>query len=255
MPIVKETGKRPKNLIPKEPIEFVTFPVWEKQPYEMLEWYERFSLWYLSLPSGYRTLNRAYQNCSIAAGQEIPKTQIKRNIDTPDNWEIACKNYRWEERARAYWLKKVQEQDGHIDHVLTEIRERTLKIAMKSLDKIEAMTNYPISRKQITSINEDGTPLQVTIEPNGNWSHRDALTMSKALTDVLEKVMGLDTLEYALNIVQKHGLAVIDPDGKIIGQGAIGSNADDLAVIIRDSAEIDDVLIPTKMMKHDEDEE
>jgi hypothetical protein len=126
---------------------------------------------------------------------------------------------------------------------------------MKSLDKIEAMTNYPISRKQITSINEDGTPLQVTIEPNGNWAHRDALTMSKALADVLEKVMGLDTLEYALNIVQKHGLAVIDPDGKIIGQGAIGSGADDLAVIIRDSAEIDDVLIPTKMMKHDEEEE
>lgn len=251
--VVSKRGRKRTYTIHDEIIEFCCYPIWDQQPLETPDWFERFQAWYLPIPSGYRTLNRAFSNCTEAAGEKVEKTQFKRAKTVPDDWTLACKNYRWEERARAYWLKKVQEQDGHIDHVLTEIRERTLKIALKSLDKIEAMTNYPISRKQITSIDEKGNPLQVTIEPNGNWSHRDALTMTKTLTETLEKVMGLDTLEYALNIVQKNGLAVIDPDGKIIGQGAIEPSVDDLTAIIRDSAVIDeDVLIPTRMTSEEE---
>jgi hypothetical protein len=251
--VVAKRGRKRTYTIHEEVIEFVSYPIWEQQPLETPDWFERFQTWYLTIPSGYRTLNRAFSNCGEAAGETVEKTKFKRAKTVPDDWILACKNYRWEERARAYWLKKIQEQDGHIDHVLTEIRERTLKIALKSLDKIEAMTNYPISRRTITSVDEQGNPLQVTIEPNGNWSHRDALSMSKTLTDVLEKVMGLDTLEYALNIVQKNGLAVIDPDGKLIGSGAIEPSIDDLTAIIRDSAVIDeDVLIPTKMVEEEE---
>jgi hypothetical protein len=253
--VVARRGRKRTYTIHEETIELVTFPVWEQQPLESIDWYERFKTWYLPVPSGYRTLNRAFSNCGEAAGETIEKTKFKRAKTVPDDWILACKNYRWEERARAYWLKKIQDQDGHIDHVLTEIRERTLKIAMKSLDKIEAMTNYPISRRTVTSVDESGRPIQLTIEPNGNWSHRDALSMSKTLTDVLEKVMGFDTLDYAINVIQKNGLAVIDPDGKLVGQEAIAPGVDDdIAAIVRDSAVVDDdVLIPTVITGEEEE--
>jgi hypothetical protein len=254
MSVVQGRGRKPKNLIPSEPIEFTNYPIWEKQPYEMTEWYDRFRLWYLGIPAGYRTLNRSYNNCAGSAGEEIPKTQTKRAKTVPDDWILAHKMYRWEDRAREYWLKKIQDQDGYIDSILAKIREQTLRIAEKSLDKIEAMTNYPISRRTVTSVDETGRPIQITIEPNGNWSHRDALSMSKTLTDVLEKVMGFDTLDYAINVIQKNGLAVIDPDGKLIGQGAIEPATDeDIAAIVRDSAVIDDdVLIPTRITGEEE---
>jgi hypothetical protein len=117
------------------------------------------------------------------------------------------------------------------------------------------MTNYPISRRRIDSVDESGRPIAITIEPNGNWNHRDAVTMAKTLTDTFEKVLGFDTIEYAINIVQKHGLAVIDPDGKLIGHSGIEKLDDGLTSIIRDSAEFDDdVMVPTKISDDDESE-
>ena len=104
-------------------------------------------------------------------------------------------------------------------------------------------------------MDESGRPIAITIEPNGNWSHKDAVTMAKTLTDTFEKVLGFDTIEYAINIVQKHGLAVIDPNGKLIGHSDTGKPDDGLTSIIRDSAEFDDnVMVPTRISDNDESE-
>lgn len=248
-----------KNLIPSEPIEFTHYPVWEQQPYEMSEWFEVFQEFYLILPSRFRTINRAYNNCAEVAGEKIEKTKNKRAKTVDRDWVLAHKMYRWEDRAREYWLKKIQDQEGYVDSILQKIREKTLLITLKSFDKIEAMTNYPISRKQITSVDENGNPLQITIEPNGNWSHRDAPQMAKTLTETLEKVLGFNSLEYALNVVQKNGLTVVDLEGKIVG-GMVSQNTDtefnDLASIIRDSADNDDdVLVPMRIVEDESDED
>lgn len=248
-----------KNLVPPSPIEFTHYPVWEKQPYEMPEWFERFQAFYLMMPSGYRTLNRAYNDCTEVAREEIEKTKNKRAKTVPREWDLAHKMYRWEDRAREYWIKKIQDQEGYIDSVLQKIREKTLLVTLKSFDKIEAMTNYPISRKQITSVDENGRPLQVTIEPNGNWSHRDAPQMAKTLAETLEKVLGFNSLEYALTVVQKNGLTVVDLEGKVVG-GMVAQNTDtefnNLASIIRDSADSDDdALTPVRIIEDELDED
>ena len=252
---VTNRGRKRTYSIHTEVIEFTKYPIWEQQELETPDWFERFQIFYLPIPSGYRTLNRAYSNCGEASGEQIEKTKFKRAKTVPDDWQLAHKNYRWEERAKAYWLLKIQEQQAYTDSILREIREKTLRITLKNLEKIEQMTSYPISRRRIDSVDESGRPIAITIEPNGNWSHRDAVTMAKTLTDTFEKVLSFDTIEYAINIIQKHGLAVVDLEGKLIGHSGTQELDDGLMSIISDSAEFDgDVIIPTKITDNDESE-
>ena len=253
--VVTNRGRKRTYSIHEEVIEFTKYPIWEQQELETPDWFERFQIFYLPIPSGYRTLNRAYSNCGEASGEQIEKTKFKRAKTVPDDWQLAHKNYRWEERAKAYWLLKIQEQQAYTDSILREIREKTLKITLKNLEKIEQMSNYPISRRRIDSVDESGRPIAITFEPNGNWSHKDAVAMAKTLTDTFEKVLGFDTVEYAINIIQKHGLAVVDLEGKLIGPSDIQKLDDGLMSIISDSAEFDDdVMIPTKITNDDESE-
>ena len=252
---VTNRGRKRTYSIHEEVIQFTKYPIWEQQELETPDWFERFQIFYLPIPSGYRTLNRAYSNCGEASGEQIEKTKFKRAKTVPDDWQLAHKNYRWEERAKAYWLLKIQEQQAYTDSILREIREKTLKITLKNLEKIEQMSNYPISRRRIDSVDESGRPIAITFEPNGNWSHKDAVAMAKTLTDTFEKVLGFDTIEYAINIVQKHGLAVVDLEGKLIGHSDNQKLDDGLMSIISNSAEFDDdVMIPTKITNDDESE-
>lgn len=201
------------NLIPNSPIEFGHYPIWERQPYEMAQWFEKFQAFYIHLPAGYRTLNRAFNDCATSAGEEIPKTESKRNITVPEQWQLAYKMYRWEDRAKAYWLKKIQDQEAYRNGILNQIIDKSIKNAFKTLEKSEEINNRSLD------------------DPNGNWSHKDAVIMTKAVTEIVEKALGLDTVEYAISILQKNGLAVIDPDGNLIGQPTDKGNSENETIL------------------------
>ncbi|BBG57926.1 hypothetical protein [uncultured phage] len=201
------------NLIPNSPIEFGHYPIWERQPYEMAQWFEKFQAFYIHLPAGYRTLNRAFNDCATSAGEEIPKTESKRNITVPEQWQLAYKMYRWEDRAKAYWLKKIQDQEAYRNEILNQIIDKSIKNAFKTLEKSEEINNRSLD------------------DPNGNWSHKDAIIMTKAVTEIVEKALGLDTVEYAISILQKNGLAAIDPDGNLIGQPTDKGNSEDETIL------------------------
>jgi hypothetical protein len=55
--------------------------------------------------------------------------------------------------------------------------------------------------------------------------------MTKAVTEIVEKALGLDTVEYAISILQKNGLAAIDPDGNLIGQPTDKGNSEDETIL------------------------
>ena len=210
---VSGKASRFDNLIPNSPIEFGHYPIWERQPYEMAQWFEKFQAFYIHLPAGYRTLNRAFNDCATSAGEKIPKTESKRNITVPEQWQLAYKMYRWEDRAKAYWLKKIQDQEAYRNGILNQIIDKSIKNAFKTLEKSEEINNRSLD------------------DPNGNWSHRDAIIMTKAVTEIVEKALGLDTVEYAISILQKNGLAVIDPDGNLIGQPTDKGNSEDETIL------------------------
>ena len=210
---VSGKASRFDNLIPNSPIEFGHYPIWERQPYEMAQWFEKFQAFYIHLPAGYRTLNRAFNDCATSAGEEIPKTESKRNITVPEQWQLAYKMYRWEDRAKAYWLKKIQDQEAYRNGILNQIIEKSIKNALKTLEKSEEINNRSLD------------------DPNGNWSHKDAVIMTKAVTEIVEKALGLDTVEYAISILQKNGLAVIDPGGNLIGQPTDKGNSEDETIL------------------------
>lgn len=210
---VSGKASRFDNLIPNSPIEFGHYPIWERQPYEMAQWFEKFQAFYIHLPAGYRTLNRAFNDCATSAGEEIPKTESKRSITVPEQWQLAYKMYRWEDRAKAYWLKKIQDQEAYRNGILNQIIDKSIKNAFKTLEKSEEINNRSLD------------------DPNGNWSHKDAVIMTKAVTEIVEKALGLDTVEYAISILQKNGLAVIDPDGNLIGQPTNKGNPEDETIL------------------------
>lgn len=210
---VSGKASRFDNLIPNSPIEFGHYPIWERQPYEMAQWFEKFQAFYIHLPAGYRTLNRAFNDCATSAGEEIPKTESKRNITVPEQWQLAYKMYRWEDRAKAYWLKKIQDQEAYRNGILNQIIDKSIKNAFKTLEKSEEINNRSLD------------------DPNGNWSHKDAVIMTKAVTEIVEKALGLDTVEYAISILQKNGLAVIDPGGNLIGQPTDKGNSEDETIL------------------------
>ena len=206
---VSGKASRFDNLIPNSPIEFGHYPIWERQPYEMAQWFEKFQAFYIHLPAGYRTLNRAFNDCATSAGEEIPRSESKRSITVPEQWQLAYKMYRWEDRAKAYWLKKIQDQEAYRNEILNQIIDKSIKNAFKTLEKSEEINNRSLD------------------DPNGNWSHKDAVIMTKAVTEIVEKALGLDTVEYAISILQKNGLAVIDPDGNLIEQPTDKGNSED----------------------------
>lgn len=206
---VSGKASRFDNLIPNSPIEFGHYPIWERQPYEMAQWFEKFQAFYIHLPAGYRTLNRAFNDCATSAGEEIPRSESKRSITVPEQWQLAYKMYRWEDRAKAYWLKKIQDQEAYRNEILNQIIDKSIKNAFKTLEKSEEINNRSLD------------------DPNGNWSHKDAVIMTKAVTEIIEKALGLDTVEYAISILQKNGLAVIDPDGNLIEQPTDKGNSED----------------------------
>lgn len=208
---VSGKASRFDNLIPNSPIEFGHYPIWERQPYEIAQWFEKFQAFYIHLPAGYRTLNRAFNDCATSAGEEIPPT--RRNIAIPEQWQLAYKMYRWEDRAKAYWLKKIQDQEAYRNGILNQIIDKSIKNAFKTLEKSEEINNRSLD------------------DPNGNWSHKDAIVMTKAVTEIVEKALGLDTVEYAISILQKNGLAVIDPDGNLIGQPTDKGNLEDETIL------------------------
>jgi uncharacterized protein YjaG (DUF416 family) len=149
----------------------------------------------------------------MSAGEEIPKTESKRSITVPEQWQLAYKIYRWEDRAKAYWLKKIQDQEAYRDGILSQIIDKSIKNAFKTLEKSEEINNRSLD------------------DPNGNWSHKDAVIMTKAVTEIVEKALGLDTVEYAISILQKNGLAAIDPDGNLIGQPTDKGNLEDETIL------------------------
>lgn len=203
-------GKAPKGMLPIEPIECERFPVWERQEYELEEWYERFNQFYLPVPSGFRTLNRAFNNAAKAAGEEIERTKNKRAKSVPSDWELACKMYRWEERAKAYWRERCAEQHERTRHKLLEMSEKTLGLLEKAHAKIEKMLDYPLTQQTVTKRYEDGRPQQIIVEPNGSWGHKDALIMAKEAWNLMEKSLFIDDDNYMIERLTAKGYVVTD---------------------------------------------
>ena len=96
------------------------------------------------------------------------------------------------------------------DEVLNVIKKNIYLIILKNLLSIQKMIN---SDSKIISVDENGKPLEVSIKPS-----KDTLIMSKLLTEITEKVINFDSLDYLLLLAEKAGLSVVDPHGKIIGK-------------------------------------
>lgn len=235
-------GKTPKGMLPIEPIVFEKFPIWERQEYELENWYENFNQFYLTLPSGFRSVNRAFNNAATLAGEEIERTKNKRAKTVPDNWTIAHKMYRWEDRARAFWREKCAEQQEFTRHKLLDMAEKTLQLVDKATKKIEAMLDYPLTKQTVTKRYEDGRPQQIIIEPNGTWSHKDAMTMTKEAFNLVERALFIDDDNYLIQQLTQKGYIVLEGESA----GALNSSQND------NDSEMSDELLNSVMSDSEE---
>ena len=96
------------------------------------------------------------------------------------------------------------------DDVLNVIKKNIYLIILKNLVSIQKTISY---NSKVISVDENGKSLEVVTNLN-----KDSLIMTKLLTEITEKVNNFDSLDYLLLLAEKAGLAIVDPDGKIIGK-------------------------------------
>lgn len=157
--------------------------IWERQPDEPNDWYDRFTLFKL-LGSG-RSLLAAYNVDRDRRGQ--PKTG-----STPPTWRKTQQTWNWKARAEAWdgrsqqqsekrWVKK--QRDG--DRRRAEIRDKSWELSLTLIERAKEMLDYPLIQK--VSESEDGKTI---IFAPAKWTSRDAISyleladkLSRSATD------------------------------------------------------------------------
>lgn len=96
------------------------------------------------------------------------------------------------------------------DEVFNAIKKNIYLIILKNLVSIQKTISY---NSKVISVDENGKPLEVITNLN-----KDIVIMTKLLAEITEKVTNFDSLDYLINLAEKAGLSIVDPDGKIIGK-------------------------------------
>jgi len=106
---------------------------WSQQENETLKWYERFSVYYLPLELGNRSIAKAY---ALYSGKPQPAA--------PPDWYEMRRKWDWEGRAAAYDVARTEQRKEMIDGVgiaiEDEIKEAlliALRAAVKRISAIE----------------------------------------------------------------------------------------------------------------------
>lgn len=96
------------------------------------------------------------------------------------------------------------------DEVFNAIKKNIYLIILKNLVSIQKTISC---NSKVISIDENGKPLEVV-----NYLNKDTVIVTKLLTEITEKVTSFHSLDYLINLAEKAGLSIVDPDGKIIGK-------------------------------------
>ena len=105
---------------------------WSQRQGEPLKWYERFSVYYLPLELGNRSLARAYK---VYSGKPQPAA--------PPDWYDARDRWDWEARANAYDIARTEQRQEMLDTVglaiEDEIKDALLIALRASVNRIEGL--------------------------------------------------------------------------------------------------------------------
>ena len=160
-------------------------PAWQRTAEETAKAYAAFCL-YRDLGSG-RSLRAAY-----AAAKGCQKG-VKR---VSGYWQRWARDHQWKSRAEAY--------DAHLDAVKRKAEaqrwrergealvEEQFQLAQAMLEKVRRMLAFPLARETVEQTDEQGNPVDVTVEP-ANWNFNSAARLAKVAVEFGRLACGLPT--------------------------------------------------------------
>ena len=209
-----------------EPIEFSVYPIWELQEDEDSEAFIKFSKYYLpgtkqSLTSGWRrwidaehndlaiTENKADKNSDT---NEPNDRSITLRGDSPTGqWRRWEKIYRWQERHRAYWQKRQQDDLAWREHQQRECQSKVLGVTSKLLQRADEIASMPTVTVETTRMYDDGKPAIQVFIGRETKGFVDAVTLLKECVSLINNLGCQNDLDKAFQQLTKAGFEVTDP--------------------------------------------
>jgi hypothetical protein len=210
----------------KEPIEFSKWPIWDLQDDEDSEAFIKFQKYFL--PGIKPSITQAWRR--YVADEQSKNVLTANNPDqnggTPDlknsrlvpkgssagvsfvNWE---KVYRWQERHRAYWQKRQQDDLAWREHQQRECQVKVLGITSKLLQRADEIASMPTVNVDTVRTYEDGRAAiqHFTARPSKDFV--DAVVLLKECVSLINNLGCQNDLDKAYQQVTKAGFEVIDP--------------------------------------------
>jgi hypothetical protein len=205
--------------MPDEVIEFSVYPVWELQSDEDSEAFIKFSKYYL--PGTKPSLTPAWRRWLNTESSDLLITDRSPNqngdtsalrMDTPNAvWRRWEKVYRWQERHRAYWQKRQQDDLAWREHQQKECQAKVLGITSKLLQRADEIASMPIVNVDTVRTYEDGRAAiqHFTARPSKDFV--DAVVLLKECVSLINNLGCQNDLDKAYQQVTKAGFEVIDP--------------------------------------------
>jgi hypothetical protein len=209
--------------IPKEPIELKGV-VWERQPGEPIDWYEKFCRYRNSFKPCINTVYREYliQKAVEAKYRKAPKgteptidmEAIAASIEQQQvagNWKRAIKVFRWHERIVAFEESEVNKRNEFWHNRCEQFREETWQAAQQIRAKALDMLKYPIARQRLQIVEDQNgnTISQTVIEPI-KWSFKDVAALLKIADELGTTAVG--NYGKAIDVLHSGGFKIQLPD-------------------------------------------
>lgn len=190
-------------------IQLTVYPIWNHQPSEDNVSFERFTKYYKK-QVGNRSVLGAYNAYRLEKTRK-DKTSYSPADAPAKQWEEQHEKYRWEERAAAWARYQLHKEEEYWQEKRRQLIDEELKAASKILAKSIQITEMPLVTQEVVRTYEDGRPVQIIINPNDKWGHRDAATLLKTASEVSRKALGMDDLDHMIEKLTAAGYVIIDP--------------------------------------------
>jgi hypothetical protein len=209
-----------------EPIEFSKWPIWELQEDEDSEAFIKFSQYYLPgtkpslTPAWRRWLNNEHSDILITDRNpdknndtDIPnnRTTALRTESPNAVWRRWEKIYRWQERHRAYWQKRQQDDLAWREHQQRECQSKVLGVTSKLLQRADEIASMPTVTIETTRMYDDGRPAIQVFVGRETKGFVDAVVLLKECVTLINNLGCQNDLDKAFQLLTKSGFEVTDP--------------------------------------------
>ena len=157
--------------------------IWERMPDEPDMWYIRFKEFLNTGPG------RSFLHLANTERERKGKSAL---VAVSASWNYSATKWKWRERASAYDNYLVNKEAERLEEKTKELNDKSFKLIEQMIAKAEQMLTFPLQTVVHEDKDVDGKLVaQTTIIPS-RWVMRDAASILKTATDMLNAKQGIN---------------------------------------------------------------